>query len=185
MTGLSLPAVFTLAVKVIDQIPTHSSVPTGVHAAVVNVGLTVGSLPSISTDALVSVDFINASTTIAAGTTFTVIDVLMAVRSCESLLTLAAEMPTGVASAAPVRTTHTRGEEARAAWSAVRRHGNRATVNHLTWCDEAVVFELGAVFAFVIFWTFTVVIRGQTKTLRSVLTRAALTVVHVQLTRDT
>lgn len=51
----------------------------------------------------------------------------------------------------------------------------------MTWCDEAVVFELGAVFAFVIFWTSTVVIRGQTKTLRSVLTRAALTVVYVQL----
>lgn len=55
---------------------------------------------------------------------------LVAVRSCESLLTLAAEMPTGVASTAPVRTTHTGGEEARAARSAVRRHGNRAAVNH-------------------------------------------------------
>lgn len=37
MTGLSLPAIFALAVKVIDQIPAHSSVPTGVQAAVVNV----------------------------------------------------------------------------------------------------------------------------------------------------
>lgn len=54
----------------------------------------------------------------------------MAVRPGESLLTLAAEMPTGMTSTAAVRTTNARGDESRAAWSAVRRHGNRATVNH-------------------------------------------------------
>lgn len=54
----------------------------------------------------------------------------MAVRSGESLLTLAAEMPAGMTSTAAVRTTNARGDESRAAWSAVGRHGNRAAVNH-------------------------------------------------------
>lgn len=54
----------------------------------------------------------------------------MAVCPGESLLTLAAEMPTGMTSTAAVRTTNARGDESRAAWSAVRRHRNRATVNH-------------------------------------------------------
>lgn len=158
MTGLSLPAVFTLAVKVIDQITAHSSIPTRVHAAVVNVALTVVSLPAISTDTLVRVDFINASPAVTAGTTFTVVDVLMAVRAGESLLTLTAEVSSGVTSTSAVRTTNVRGDEPHAARSAVRRHGNRAAVNHLAWSDEAVVFKLGAVFAFVIFGTLTVVI---------------------------
>lgn len=55
---------------------------------------------------------------------------LMAIRPGESLLTLAAEVPTGMTSTATVRTTNARGDESRAARSAVRRHGNRATVNH-------------------------------------------------------
>lgn len=60
---------------------------------------------------------------------------LMAVRAGESLLTLAAEVPSGVTSTAAVRTTNVRGDEPHAARSTVRRHGNRAAVNHCgkTW----------------------------------------------------
>lgn len=185
MTGLSLPAVFTLAVKIVYQISTHTSVSTRVHAAVINVGLAVLSFPPIGADTLVHADFINTGTAVAAGITFTVVDVLMAVGSSKSLLAFAAEMSTGVTAAATVRTTNIRGDKPHAARSTVGRHGDCAAVNHLTGCCKAVVLELGAVLSFIIFRTFTVIVRGQTKALRSVLTRAALAVVHIQLTQGT
>lgn len=60
-------------------------------------------------------------------------------------------------------------------------HGVWEDTRTLTGCGEAVVLQLRAVFSFVIFGTFTVIVWHQTETLRSVLTRAALTVVHIQL----
>lgn len=66
----------------------------------------------------------------------------MAVRAGESLLTLAAEVPSGVTSTAAVRTTNIRGDEPHATRSAVRRHGNRAAVNH---CGENMRTESSSV----------------------------------------
>lgn len=91
MAGLSFPAVFTVTVKVVDEVTTGAPVVTGVLAAVINVGFTVGSLPAITTDALVGVDTINASATIFTGVALTVINIFMAVRSSEAFVTVTGE----------------------------------------------------------------------------------------------
>ena len=48
-------------------------------------------------------------------------------------------------------------------------------------CGATMVFEEGAVFALIVFGTFTIVVRRQIKALRSVLTGTAFAVVNVQL----
>lgn len=100
MTGLSLPAVVTLAVEVVDQIPTDAAVLTGSRAAVIDVcttktkhhsnmsaqhrdeeggrggGLTVlagRSVPAFSTDALILTDFIDTGCSIQTGGALTVV----------------------------------------------------------------------------------------------------------------
>lgn len=54
----------------------------------------------------------------------------MTVGSSETLLTLAAEMATGEATALTVRTAHIGRDVAHVARGAVRNHSNRAAVNH-------------------------------------------------------
>lgn len=181
MTGLSLPAILALAVKVVHKVSTHAPVPTRVSAAVVYIGFTVCSLPAVSTDTLIHIHFINTRPTVTTRAALTVINILVAVGAGESLVTLAAEVSAGVAATAPVWSAHVRGDKPHAACTAVRYHGNRAAVNHLAGRGPAVVFEVGAVFALVIVRTLTEIIVGQVETLRAVLTGASYTVVDIQL----
>lgn len=91
MAGLAFPPIFTVTVKVVDQVATRAPIVAGVLAAVINVGFTVGPLPAVTADTLVGVDAINTSTTIFAGVALTVINIFMAVGSSEAFVTIAGE----------------------------------------------------------------------------------------------
>lgn len=67
MARLAFPPVFTVAVKVIDQVATGASVVAGVLAAVVNVGLAVGPLPAAAANARVGVHAIDAGAAVSTG----------------------------------------------------------------------------------------------------------------------
>lgn len=178
---LSLPAIFTLAEEVSHQVPARPTVMARVGAAVIYVDLTVVALPAVSADALVHADFVDARAAISAGVALAVVDVFMAVCPPEALVALAAELSTRLAPAAPMRSAHVRRNEALPARSAVGRHGDGAAVNHFTSGGPAVVFEMGAVLALVVFGTRAVVVRGPVKARCPVLTGVGGAVIDIQL----
>lgn len=167
---LSLPAIFTLAKEVSHQVPARPAVMARVGAAVIYVNLTVVALPAVSADALVHADFVDARAAVSAGVALTVIDVFMAVRPPEALVALAAELSARLAPAAAMRSAHVRRNEALPARCAVGRHGNGAAVDHFTSGGPAVVFEMRAVLALIVFRTGAEVVCGPVEAPCSILT---------------
>lgn len=141
MTGLSLPAIVTFAVEVIDQISTDASILTRCRAAVINVVFAGGSVPTVSTDTLILTDFIYTGSSVQTGGALTVIYILMAVGSSESLLAFTAELSTGMTTTLPVRPAHTGRDQAYPGWCAVGCHCYCAAVNHFAGRCAAVVLQ--------------------------------------------
>lgn len=182
VAGLSFPAVFTVTVEVIDQVATRAPIVAGVLAAVVNVGFAVGPLPAITTDALVGVDTIDASATISAGVALTVINIFMAVRSREAFVTVTGKFASRLTLAFPMGTTDVRGNIPHPLRRVVGSHGHCAAVDHFTGGRSAVVFQVGAVLAFVVVSTLAEIVAGTVVALGAILAWVGLTIIYVQLT---
>lgn len=182
MAGLAFPPVFTVAVKVVDQVATRAPVVAGVLAAVVNIGLTVGALPATTADTLVGVDTIDAGTTIFTGVALTVINIFMAVRSSEAFVTVTGEFASRLTLALPVGTADIGGNIAHPFRRVIGGHGHRAAVNHFTGGGAAVVFKVGAVLAFIVLGTLAEIVAGAVVALGTVLAGVGLAIIDVQLT---
>lgn len=182
MAGLSFPSVFTVTVKVVDQVATRAPIVAGVLAAVVNVGFTVGPLPAITADALVRVDAIDAGATVFTGVALTVINILVAVCSSEAFVTVTCEFASRLTLALPVGTTDVGGNVPHPFRRVVGGHGHCAAVNHFTGGRAAVVFKVGAVLAFVVLGTLAEIVAGTVVALGPVLAGIGLAIVYVQLT---
>lgn len=108
MTGLALPPIATLAVEVINQVSTASSVLAEVWRTVIGVDFTDVSFPALVANALVGLHTIDASPPVFARIDSAVINVLVAVGAGEALVARARELATTLAHAAAVRTAHPR-----------------------------------------------------------------------------
>lgn len=142
MAGLSFPPIFTVTVKVVDQVATGAPIVAGVLATVINIGFTVGPLPAVTADALVRVDAINARAAVLTGVALAVINVFMAVCAREAFVTVTGEFASRLTLALPVGTTDIRGNVPHPFRCVVGSHGHCAAVDHLTRGRAAVVFQV-------------------------------------------
>lgn len=182
MARLAFPPVFTVAVKVTDQVATGASVVAGVLAAVVNVGLAVGALPAAAADARVGVDAIDAGAAVSTGVALTVVNVFMAVRSGEAFVTVTGELASRLALAPPVGAADIGGNVSHPFRRVIGGHSHGAAVNHFAGGGAAVVFKVGAVLAFIVLRTLAEIVTGTVVALGAVLAGIGLTIVDVQLT---
>lgn len=182
MARLAFPPVFTVAVKVTDQVATGASVVAGVLAAVVNVGLAVGALPAAAADARVGVDAVDAGAAVSTGVALTVVNVFMAVRSGEAFVTVTGELASRLTLALPVGAADIGGNVAHPFWRVIGGHSHGAAVNHFAGGGAAVVFKVGAVLAFIVLRTLAEIVTGTVVALGAVLAGIGLTIVDVQLT---
>lgn len=182
MAGLSFPPIFTVTVKIVDQVSTCAPIVAGVLAAVINIGFTVGSLPTIATDTLVGVDTIDTSATVSTGVAFAVINIFMAVCSREAFVTVTGEFASRLALALPVGTTHVRGDIPHPFRCVVGSHRHGAAINHFTRGRAAVVFQVRAVLALIVLGALAEIVTGPIVALGPILAGVGLTVIYVQLT---
>lgn len=150
VAGLPLPAVHTLTEEISHQVSTCSSIMAWTSAAVIYIGLTVVPLPAVSTDTLVYTDFIYTGSSVTTRVALTIINILVTVCASEALLTVTAELSSSLAPTASVRPTHVGGDVPLPSRGTVGSHGNRAAVNHFARAGVTVVFEVRAVFPFVV-----------------------------------
>lgn len=182
VAGLSFPPVFAVTVEVVDQVSARAPVVAGVLAAVINIGFTVGPLPAIATDALVGVDAVDAGAAILTGVALAVVDIFMAVCSREAFVTVTGEFASRLTLALPVGTTDVRGNIPHPFRRVVGRHGHCAAVNHFTRGRAAVVFQVRAVLALIVFRALAEVVAGTVVALGTVLAGIGLTIIYVELT---
>lgn len=182
MARLAFPPVFTVTVKVIDQVATGASVVAGVLAAVVNVGLAVGPLPAATADARVGVHAVDAGAAVSTGVALTVVDIFMAVCSGEAFVTVTGELASRLTLALPVRAADIGGNVAHPFRRVIGGHGHCAAVNHFAGGGAAVVFKVGAVLAFIVLRTLAEIVAGTVVALGAVLAGIGLTIIDIQLT---
>lgn len=182
VAGLPFPPVFAVTVEVVDKVAAGAPVVAGVLAAVVNVGFTVGPLPAVTADALVGVDTINAGASVFAGVALTVINIFVTVRPGETFVTVTRELSSRLTLALPMGATDVGGNVPHPFRRVVGGHGHRAAVNHFTGGRAAVVFEVGAVLAFVVLRTLAEIVAGTVVALGTVLAGVGLAIIYVQLT---
>lgn len=108
MAGLSLPAIGTFTVKVIDQIHTVPAIFAGAPTALVHIDAAEVSFPAIWTEALERADPVNTGASISTRIAHTVIYILVTVGSCKAKLTGASEISTRLTDTAAMRTTNIR-----------------------------------------------------------------------------
>lgn len=155
---------------------------TGVLAAVINIGFTVGPLPAVTTDTLVGVDTIDTSATISTRVAFAVINIFMAVCSREAFVTVTGEFASRLALALPMGTTDVRGDIPHPFRRVVGSHGHSAAVNHFTGSRAAMVFQVRAVLALIVLGALAEVVTGTIVAQGPILAGVGFTVIYVQLT---
>lgn len=174
MTGLALPAVGALAVEVVHQVHAAAAIFTRVVSTLIHVEVAQSPLPAVRTHTLERVDAVDARAAILTRVTHAVIDILMTVDAAEALVADTAEVPGGVAHAAPARPAHV-GRNVPHQGGVVGCHGNGTAVDHLTGGSLAVVLHSGAGLALVAFGTGAVEVLSHTVARGGVLTGAGIT----------
>lgn len=183
MAGFSFPIILAFAVEVVDQILALASVLARVYTAIIDIKLTKNTFPSLTADTLVEVDTVNASPTVFTRITLTIINIFVTVRASETLAALAGEPPSGLTPALAVGPAHVGGDVADAVGRAVGGHGHGAAVDDFTGSGPTVVFQMGTILPFVVFWAAAEVVAGQIEALRPIPARVRLAVINIQLTQ--
>lgn len=174
MAGLALPVVGTLAVEVIHQVDTASTILTRVVSALIDIEITELSLPAIRTETLEGVHTVNAGPSIFTGVIDAVINVLMTVDAAEALVTDAGEVSCWLADATTSRTTDVGGDVPHFG-GIIGRYSNGAAVNHLTRGGLTVLLKLFTGLSLVAFGTSTVEVLAHAVACGLVLTGVGIT----------
>lgn len=174
MAGLALPVVGTLAVEVVYQVDTASTILTRVVSALVDIEVTESTLPAIRTEALKGVHSINAGPTVSTGVVDAVVYIFMTVDAGETWITHAGEVARRLADAASSWTTDVGGDVPHSS-RVVGRYSNSAAVNDLTRSGLAVLLEPFTHLSLVAFRTRAVEVLVHAVALGFILTRVWIT----------